>query len=74
MNLQVFQKKTIIHLTPEEAELFKWFRQYQSIFERILNEQGAGSLTIHFNAKKEIRKREYHFFENGRKSVENSKT
>lgn len=52
---------TTIHLTNEDAELFKWFRKYQKIWERA-RDLKPGSLTLHFDKHGSINKNEFHFY------------
>lgn len=54
-------KKVKIELTEKDAELFKWFRKYQLIWEEA-RELKPGKLVLHFNNKNEIRKKEIHSF------------
>jgi 23S rRNA G2069 N7-methylase RlmK/C1962 C5-methylase RlmI len=58
------QNKTIIYLSFQEAELFKWFRQYQDVLERAFKECKPGSLTLHFDNQGNFRKEELHFYRN----------
>ena len=54
--------KTKIELTPEEARLFKRFRQYKGIWERVFDMRN-GNVILHLNSKGEIKKKEFHYFE-----------
>ena len=49
-----------IQLNKQEAETFKWFRQYQDIIERARRELRPGRLVLHFNSAGNICKEEYH--------------
>ena len=53
--------KIKIELTEKDAELFKWFRKYQSIWEEARTIR-PGRLVLHFNDKNEIKKKEVHSF------------
>lgn len=48
------ENKISIDLTEKEAELFKFFRQYQDLWEEIAKVKG-GKVVIHFDAKGKIR-------------------
>ena len=50
--------KIPIYLTEEECELFKKFRQYQSIWEKAFDIK-VGWVTLHFNSSGEIRSVDY---------------
>ena len=50
-----------IELSKEEIELFKWFRQYQHIWEET-KKICPGSLTLHFDSNNSIKKYEIHFY------------
>jgi len=53
---------TTIELNNEEAELFKWFRKYQHIWEQA-RQLRPGSLVLHFNNNGDIKKKEFHEYE-----------
>jgi len=54
-------KKIKIELTEEDAEIFKWFRRYQSVWEQA-RKLRPGRLVLHFNNKNEIKHKEFHFY------------
>lgn len=51
-----------VELSDKEAELFKTFRQYQDIWEKVFK-MVSGSATLHFNAGGEIKQVDYHVSE-----------
>ena len=51
-----------IELNNQDAELFKWFRQYQNVLERAIKECRPGSITLHFDNDGNFRKEELHFY------------
>lgn len=52
--------KIKIELTEEEANLFKWFRKYQHIWEEVFKIK-AGNTTLHFDEHGELREVEYKY-------------
>lgn len=54
--------KIKIELSEEDAELFIWFRKYQSVWKKARTLK-PGNLVCHFNKKNELKKREFHFYE-----------
>jgi len=48
------ENKVSIDLTEEEAELFKFFRQYQGLWEDIMRMKG-GKAILHFDSTGKIR-------------------
>lgn len=52
--------KINIELSEEEVELFKRFRQYQNIWEKIFEIKG-GSATLHFDDTGTLRETEYKY-------------
>jgi len=61
--MRELEKKLVkIELTEKEAKVFKWFRRYQNIWEKMF-EMRNGKITLHLNNKGEIRKKEFHYYE-----------
>lgn len=56
------EKKIPIELTEKEAELFIWFRKYQSVWEKARTLK-PGSLVLHFNKDNNLGKKEFHYYE-----------
>ena len=50
-----------IELKPEDAELFLWFRKYQSVWEKARTLR-PGNLVCHFDKNNEMGKREFHYY------------
>jgi len=57
-------EKIIIELSERDAELFKWFRQYQGIWEEARG-LSPGSLVLHFDKDNKLKKREFHYYDVG---------
>ena len=60
-------KKIIIELNEKEAELFKWFRKHQTLWE-IARQLKPGRITIHFNNSNEIGHTEIHNYKGDKKN------
>lgn len=56
-------KKTIIELDQESAELFVWFLKYLHIWKKARKELRPGGLMLHFDNNGSIRKKEFHYTE-----------
>lgn len=52
--------KAKIELEKDEMELFKWFRQYQNVWEHAFKKCRPGSITLHFDNQNTLRKWDFH--------------
>jgi len=57
------ENKTAIYLNDEDAKLFLKFMEYKDIWRKVFDLRN-GSIELHFDGQKKLRKVNYNFFEN----------